>query len=246
MRKKQSSVPSAARPISIEKRLIGYGTMSVAIAAAFAPSASAGTVYWPVDVTTPVGGGIYFNVVTGSVTPEPGPHGFLTPGSSPGAFALSNEVGSSALLKAFALGSSKGLNNRFAVSSSQNGANSSAARLALGKTIGPGLNFANFFSSLASNRETPAGHWNALGTGYLGLTFDIGPQTDYGWAEITVNSNYTITLDGMAYDSSGSSISAGAGEAPEPNSLLLMALGAAGLGAYRRKRAARPKPANQG
>lgn len=249
---KSLSAISEISEISIEKRLTGYGAMSVAIAAAFVPSAKAGTVVACVDVTTPVGGGLYFNVVTGAVSCEsfpPGSHAFLTPGSAPGSFALSNEVGGS-LKKAFVFASSAGKNNKFAVASSAGGLNSSAARLAKNAKIGPGGidTFANRYSSLASNRPSSVqvGHWNALGTGYLGLEFEVGSQTDYGWAEITVNGNYTITLDSVGYDDSGNPVLAGAAApTPEPNSLLLMVLGAAGLAAYRRKRAAkRPNPAH--
>jgi len=227
----------SSKSTSVEKRLAGYGTMSVAVAAALVPNANAAPIiYYPADVTTPVGGALYFNVVNGSTNTEPGSLGIPMPGESPGEFALFNEVGVT-LQKAFVFGSS---NNKFAVSQSLGGgSNSSAARLTFDTKIGQELNFANFFSSLASNRpaSVQAGHWNALGTDYLGLEFEIGSQTDYGWAQITVNSNYTITLDGVAYNNSGGSI--GAGETPEPNSLLLMALGAAGLAAYRRKRAAK-------
>jgi len=225
---------------SIEKRLIGYGTMSMAIAAAIAPNAGAGVVYWATDAaTTPVGGGIYFNVITGSTSTVSS--SALSPGPTAGEFVLQNEV-SSNLFKAFIKGAS---HNKFAVvdtpSSSPN-LPTSAARLAVNTKIGPGLQFGNpgtsnavrnnIFSSLASNFSA-VGQWNARGTDYLGLTFDIGSQTDYGWAQITINPDYTVTLDGVAYDDSGNPILAG--EAPEPNSLLLMALGATGLAAYRRK-----------
>jgi len=236
----------------IEKRLAGYGVMSMAIAAAVAPNAAADAVYWATDATTPVGGGIYFNVITGSTTSVASSNS-LEPGAIAGEFALENIVGSRGFLQAFLVGSAS---NEFAVAraGSSDGLSpypTSAARLARNATVGPGLSFNNpkrlfssggssypnnVFPSLADN-DFDLGHWNALGSGYLGLTFQDGSQTDYGWAQITINPDYTITLDAVGYDDSGNPIPAG--EAPEPDSMLLMAMGASGLECYRRKLEAR-------
>lgn len=239
---------------SIEKRLAGYGTMSLAIAAAVAPNANASAISWSPGVTTPLGGGIYFNVVTGETTVVNS--NSLEPGSLDGEFALENLSAPPSFVQDFFLGSA---NNKFAVSPATSNPASlspyptSAARLAVNTMIGPGLAFDNpelltssgggsfrnnVFPSLASNFGD-FGQWNDLGTGYLGLTFDIGSQTDYGWAKITVNADYTVTLDAIGYDDTGNAIAAGAADAPEPNSLLLMALGAAGLAGYRRKQSAK-------
>ena len=244
---------------SIEKRLIGYGTMSMAIAAAIAPNAGAGVVYWATDVTTPTGGGIYFNVITGASSNVSS--NSLAPGATTGEFALENEISTPSFFKAFVIGSS---NNKFAVAGAASNPGSanpyptSAARLAINTKIDAGLTFNNpgkvysaalssfvpnnVFTSLASNFGA-VGQWNALGSDFLGLSFQDGSQTDYGWAEITVNPDYTVTLDAVAYDDSGNAILAGdvpaSSSTPEPNSLLLMALGATGLAAYRRKLAAK-------
>ncbi len=148
------------------------------------------------------------------------------------------------IYKAWVFGSSAGINNKFAVSSSLNGANSSASRAgAAAQSSDPGSNSIIFSPPWPATAapSSALGHWHGLGTGFLGLTFDVGSRTDYGWAQITINPDYTITLNSMAYDDSGSSILAGQtpppAPAPEPNSLGLLALGAAGLAAYRRKRA---------
>jgi PEP-CTERM motif-containing protein len=243
----------SVKAISIEKRLAGYGVMSLAIAAGAAPNAAAGVVYWDPDATTPVGGGIYFNVISGNTTLASSDS--LEPGAVAGEFALENMVGSRGFLQAFLVGSA---NNEFAVApaASWNGPSpypTSAARLARNATIGSALSFNNpktlfssggspypnnVFPSLAAN-ALELGQWNALGSGYLGLTFQDGSQTDYGWAQITINPDYTVTLDAVGYDDSGNSIPAG--ETPEPNSMLLMALGASGLEVYRRRMASKPR-----
>jgi hypothetical protein len=91
------------------------------------------------------------------------------------------------------------------------------------------------------------GQWQDGETGYLGLRFDPpAPTVYYGWAEITMTSRQSITLDGYAYDNSGAPILAGdTGEqwntgVPEPSTLVLFALGAAGVAALRRWKAGTP------
>lgn len=199
--------PLTLGPLTIDKRLLGYGAMSMAIAAAAAPGANAGVVYWPTDITTPVGGGIYFDVVTGSTTAVSS-NSSLEPGAATGRFALEDELAGQ-LQKAFVVASAS---NKFAVTASDGvfGNPSSAARLAVNTTIGGTLDFANYAgvaNSLASNFAA-LGHWNGLGSDYLALEFVVGSQTDYGWAHITINPDYTVTLDGMAYNDSGSPIAA--------------------------------------
>jgi hypothetical protein len=80
---------------------------------------------------------------------------------------------------------------------------------------------------------------NVTTTGYLGFEFvdpNIATQTDYGWAEVTVDPAGDITLDGFAYDDSGDGIFgdfyAGTGEpldAPEPAVPGMVLLGGAAL-----------------
>jgi hypothetical protein len=118
---------------------------------------------------------------------------------------------------------------------------SSVSRLFLNDPIGPSLKFANFASTLASNSFQHFGHFQPQpASGYVGLRITDGAGTFYGWADITVNSDLTITLTSLGFDNSGGSIEAGAGtpaasNTPEPASIALLVLGAAGLAAYRRK-----------
>jgi len=74
---------------------------------------------------------------------------------------------------------------------------------------------------------------------YALFRFDVGPQTDYGWLELSVNwdSNPVVDILGYAYDTTGKPIKAGA--IPEPQHLPLalgaLALGAIGVREWRKK-----------
>jgi hypothetical protein len=91
-----------------------------------------------------------------------------------------------------------------------------------------------------------SGNWpNGGGSAYLGLEFISSGQTYTGWAQIIASTGLSpgsesATLVDYAYNTTpGDSIIAGAGEAPEPSSLVLFALGAAGIVALQRRRAAK-------
>jgi PEP-CTERM motif len=85
---------------------------------------------------------------------------------------------------------------------------------------------------------------------YLGVEFYIGSDLHYGWVNVNtctpelggacggVTSSYSnITIDGWAYETTPNTpIAAGAGTVPEPSFLPLLALGAAGLAAFRARR----------
>jgi hypothetical protein len=79
-------------------------------------------------------------------------------------------------------------------------------------------------------------------TGYVGFKYTQGDGAHYGWLKFTTNTDgSSVTLDAMGYDTvAGQGITAGEGQAaavPEPaSSALLLACGAAGLAAYRRRK----------
>ena len=225
---------------SLEKRLAAYGAMSLAFAAVSSPaSALASPIgYTPPGApsqTTDTGGAIFFNPSTGSafVTSTPGSYTAL-----PGDYELFMEVNSPSRTVDFLQAPGGG---EFAVSpASTFGV---PQQLAFGDVIGPGLYFRQSFSTLASNfMSSPPGFFNppSAGTsaeGYVGLDYN----GNYGWADIVIDADYTISLNAFGYDSEGANVTAGAGieAVPEPASIILLALGAAGMTAFRKKHSAR-------
>ena len=79
-----------------------------------------------------------------------------------------------------------------------------------------------------------AGYWNPDGDShFVGFSFELESDgtTVYGWAEIERLDSANGRLLGWAYDDSGAPITV-----PEPAGLALLALGAAGVSALRKKR----------
>jgi hypothetical protein len=128
-----------------------------------------------------------------------------------------------------------------------------ATNLPMGFVIGSGGRFSA--TKLGSIRHmntvvNPPGGRNSSGTwfgeffsvfgppGYIGVKFNVGDQTDYGWIDFGESADGSVgTIYGWAYDDSGGPMAAGA-PIPEPTSLAVWALGAlaaaVGTGALRR------------
>lgn len=117
-------------------------------------------------------------------------------------------------------------------------ANLNPARFATGATIGTGVGFDSPGSGFSDLGPT-FGNWPTPGHGFLGLTIrDPSGSSSldifYGYAEITVNPDYSVTLHSFAYeDVRGASITT-VSSIPEPTSLAV--LGTASVLALRRKR----------
>jgi len=213
-----------------DNRLSAYAAMSLALAAVSSPvAANAAAVKYDTNATASVGNPVFFNAATGSID--------LT--SMPGDYEIFTQVDGLRTTARFL-----GVGNPFAVAPASS--NGLPEKLALSNAIGAGLYFLQGFSTLASNGFlTPqAGNWNFPSSpadveGYVGLHLTQGGHNNYGWADLVVHSDYTVTLRAIGYETTpGTTIAAGAGvdtAAPEPSSILLLALGAAGIAGYRRK-----------
>ena len=117
--------------------------------------------------------------------------------------------------------------------------------LASGANVGAATNTPNQTSGDFYDDSPVQGAWETVGeTNCFGFSFkDEGSATTlYGWAEVKRLAGCEGSLLGWAYDDTGGAIQVGAG-VPEPSTLALYALGAAGVAACRRRRKKQEKQA---
>lgn len=125
-----------------------------------------------------------------------------------------------------------------------------ATPLTAGTTIGSTSGFLTPTGSLAYNPKFFQKNWPKTGIAYLGIEFYVGgldpADLHYGWVSLSAcvpgdtpcsDPSAVIQITGLGYnDVAGQSINAGQGAVPEPSTLPLLALGAAGIAAFRARR----------
>lgn len=109
--------------------------------------------------------------------------------------------------------------------------------LGAGTLVDGSSNF-KFFGSMAYGANNPNAQFNNVTDAYIGVRLASPANTNYGWVRVDVNNaNKTLLIKDWAYeDVAGTGIRTGA--IPEPGTLGMLAVGAAGLASLRRKRAA--------
>ncbi len=231
----RSSTPNSVSGSRLEKRLFSYGLAAGAMLAGGA-SASATVQFFNYSnnpQTTPVNGNLYFSLQLGIVPPSTtqGANSFRLRNGAVSGTNLSGEV-RGLVPGASAVGLQPGYIGQFGVNAK----------------IGSSRNFITNGALGFKASTFTAGPWYPGNLGFLGLKFNLGAGiTRYGWAEVRLNPNYTITLYGVAYEDSGN-VTTGIGNpiftpsatfVPEPSELALLAAGALGLAVVRKRRQAK-------
>jgi hypothetical protein len=113
-----------------------------------------------------------------------------------------------------------------------------ASSLAAGAPINAAAITGGPFDAVLAYPPNPQAQFANASGSYIGLGFPIGGVNHFGWIRVDINNTAgTFTIRDWAYESvAGTAINAGA--IPEPTTLGMLAGGALGLAALRRRRAA--------
>lgn len=207
-----------------------FGALLLGLLGTAAPSSAAVVYYNAGNVSTPSGGGydeggIWFDFVTGSVAVKASGSGYL-PGKV-GQYQLNLNSGAGYL-------NLLGQPTATTSASWSNNALNGVDRVGNGQSVDAADAY-NTFTIMAS-AEPYVNEWDGFGRGYIGVRFtDEAANVYYGYADVTVNGDYTATLHAFAYETTpGTGIVTGA--IPEPSIFAL--LGAGALLVCRRRRLA--------
>lgn len=79
---------------------------------------------------------------------------------------------------------------------------SNPAMFSFGQTVDASATYigASSFTTIAGGPGDTWGNWNSFGRGAIGVKFANGANIHYGFIDVTVNTNKTITLHGWAYE----------------------------------------------